>query len=67
MINGWGRSLVIALLLIMQMHFKVSLRLANIGITSPALPPYGGKCQMDYYGYEESRPTSLPCGQEVVL
>jgi hypothetical protein len=50
-----------------QIHFKVSLRLANIGITSPALPPYGGKCQMDYYGYEESRPTSLPCGQEVVL
>jgi hypothetical protein len=51
-----------------QIHFEVSLRLANIGITSPALPLGGGKCQMGYSGYEENGPTpdSLPHGQEVV-
>jgi hypothetical protein len=50
-------------------HFEVSLRLANIGITSPALPHSGGKCQMGYSGHVENRPTPdfLPLGQEDVL
>jgi hypothetical protein len=61
--------LKIALLLTRQTHFNVSPRLANIGITSLALPHNGGKCQMGYSTYVENRPTpdSLPLGQEVVL
>jgi hypothetical protein len=52
-----------------QIHFKVSLRLANIGITSLALPQGGGKCQMGYSGYVGNGPTpdSFPLRQEVVL
>jgi hypothetical protein len=52
-----------------QIHFKVSLRSANVGIISPALPQGGRKCQMGYSGYVANRatPDSLPLGQEVVL
>jgi hypothetical protein len=58
-----------ALLLTRQIYFEVSLRLANIRITSLALPQGGGKCQMGYSGYVENGPTpdSLPLGQEVIL
>jgi hypothetical protein len=52
-----------------QIHFEVLLRMANIGITSLALPQDGGKCQMGYSGYVENRstPDSLPLEKEVVL
>jgi hypothetical protein len=58
-----------ALLLTRQIYFEVSLRLANIRITSLALPQGGGKYQMGYSGYVETgaTPDSLPLGQEVVL
>jgi hypothetical protein len=43
--------------------------LANIGITSLALPKGVGKFQMGYSGYVGNGPTpdSLPLEQEVVL
>jgi hypothetical protein len=44
-----------------------SLRLANIGITSPILIWGGGEHQMDYFGYGRSKliPNSLGLGREL--
>jgi hypothetical protein len=52
-----------------QTHFEASLRLANIGITSPILIQGGGGHWMGYSGYVGSEliPNSLGLGREAVL